>query len=246
VPVRQRKNGQLLPVAKATAGWDDRRGITEVQRRKEEASDYRYFPEPDLAPATVSAARLVELREGLGELPAAQMQRLQTQYGLSPYDTSVLIRQGRAFVAYFEQAASLCGDAKEVCNWAANDILQHLNERKIAIRDFPIAPPALADLIREVKGLGINKQRARDAFSLMLQGKTPKEAVAEFKPVGDEAQLRAMIVKAIAANPKAAADYKKGKMKAADAIKGAVMRETKGRANTELVQKILLEELEKT
>ncbi|MFO0965781.1 MAG: Asp-tRNA(Asn)/Glu-tRNA(Gln) amidotransferase subunit GatB [Gemmataceae bacterium] len=246
VPVKKRQGDKLAALAKATAGWDDRRGVTEVQRRKEEASDYRYFPEPDLAPLTVSASLLLEMRESLGELPAAQLQRLQAQYGLSAYDAGVVSRQGRAFVAYVEQAAGLCGDAKEVCNWAANDVLQYLNEQKVAIGAFPISPFALAELIKEVKALGINRQRARDAFGLMLQGKTPKEAVAEFRPVGDESQLREMIVKAIAANAKAVADYKKGKTKAADAIKGAVMRETKGRANTELVQKILLEELAKT
>src|SRR5262249_6487357 len=129
---------QMGQVSKATAGWDDARGVTRVQRRKEEASDYRYFPEPDLVPVEVDEAWLNRVRETLGELPAAQRARLQSQYGLSAYDAGVLTRQGRKFVAYFEEAARLCGDAKAACNWAANDVLASLNERKQGIADFPI------------------------------------------------------------------------------------------------------------
>lgn len=246
--VRQLRDGKLTPVAKATAGWDDRLGRTEVQRRKEEASDYRYFPEPDLAPVRVDDKALQDARSALGELPAAQKQRLQAQYGLSAYDAGVLSRQGRAFVAYFEQAAALSGDAKETCNWLANDILQSLNERKQTIKEYAIPPASLAQLVKEVKANGLNKQLARAVFAEMLNtGAAPKAAIDKLgiKPVGDEGQLRELVRQAIAANAKAVADFKKGKTKAADAIKGAVMRETKGRANTDLLQKLLLEELEK-
>src|SRR5947209_7573656 len=109
-----RQTGKRLgEVPKATAGWDDARGATRVQRRKEEASDYRYFPDPDLVPVVVDAAWREGVRAGLGELPAAQRVRLQGQYGLSAYDAGVLTRQGRAFTKYFEEVAALCGDAKE-------------------------------------------------------------------------------------------------------------------------------------
>jgi aspartyl-tRNA(Asn)/glutamyl-tRNA(Gln) amidotransferase subunit B len=248
LPVRETKNGALVAVHKATAGWDDKRGVTEIQRRKEEASDYRYFPEPDLVPVLIDRATLDRAREELGELPAAQRLRLQSQYGLSAYDAGVLSHQGRAFVAYFEQTAGLCGDAKETCNWLANDVLQSLNERKQALKDYPIPAPSLAELIKEVKATGLNKQRAREVFAQMLgTGATAKQAIAKlgFKVVADEGQLLEIVRRAIAANPKAVADFKKGKIKAADAIKGAVMRETKGMAKTELVQEILLRELEK-
>src|SRR5438874_8157209 len=101
-----RRTGKKLgEVSKATAGWNEERGVTIVQRRKEEASDYRYFPEPDLVPVVVDAARLDEVRAGLGELPAAQRARLQKDYGLSDYDAGVLTQQGRAVVAYYEEAA---------------------------------------------------------------------------------------------------------------------------------------------
>jgi aspartyl-tRNA(Asn)/glutamyl-tRNA(Gln) amidotransferase subunit B len=246
--VREKRDGSWVAVSKATAGWDDRTGRTDIQRRKEEASDYRYFPEPDLVTVVVNEAAIEAARADLGELPAAQMARLQAQYGLSPYDADVIARQGRAYVAYFEQTAGLCGDAKEACNWIANDVLQSLNERKLQLKDYPIPPPALAELIKEMKNTGLNKQRGREVFAEMLtSGATAKAAIAKlgFKVVADEGQLLEIVRRAIAANPKAVADFKKGKIKAADAIKGAVMRETKGMAKTELVQQLLLAELAK-
>jgi aspartyl-tRNA(Asn)/glutamyl-tRNA(Gln) amidotransferase subunit B len=247
-PVCEKRQGQLAPVFKATAGWDDKRGVTEVQRRKEEASDYRYFPEPDLVPIIVKEETVEQVRAGLGELPAAQNVRLQTQYGLSPYDGGVLSRQGRAFVAYFERVAAVSGDAKDACNWAVNDLLQTLNERKLDIKSCPMAPESLGELIREIKSSGLNKARAREVYAEMLQGGlSAKSAIAKlgFTAVTDETQLLEIVRRAIAANPKAVADFKKGKTKAADAIKGAVMRETKGLAKTEVVQRLLFEELEK-
>lgn len=248
VPIAQTRGGRLVPVSKATAGWDDRRAVTEVQRRKEEAADYRYFPDPDLVPVTVGAALLDEVRAELGELPAAQRARLQSHYGLSAYDAGVLARQGRALVAYFEAASNVCGDAKEACNWIANDVLQALNERREDVASFPLTGARLGELIGAVKDVGLNKQRAREVFAEVLKsGTTARDAINRlgFKPVAAEGELRALIQRAIAANPKAVADYKKGKTKAADAIKGAVMRETRGMAKTELVQQILLQELEK-
>jgi aspartyl-tRNA(Asn)/glutamyl-tRNA(Gln) amidotransferase subunit B len=247
--LEKKPDGRIVAVSKATAGWDDRLGRTEVQRRKEEASDYRYFPEPDLAPVTVGAAQLDEARRELGELPAAQRSRLQSQYGLSAYDAGVLSHQGRALVAYFEDVVQSCGDAKEACNWIANDLLQTLNERSLAIAESPIAAGRLGALIAEIKSTGLNKQRAREVYTEMLaSGSDAKEAIAKLGivVVADEGQLRDIVRRAIAANAKAVADYKKGKVKAADAIKGAVMRETKGMAKMEQVQKLLIEELEKT
>jgi aspartyl-tRNA(Asn)/glutamyl-tRNA(Gln) amidotransferase subunit B len=233
-------------VSKATAGWDDRVGRTEVQRRKEEASDYRYFPEPDLVPVSVDEVQLQRAQADLGELPAAQRERLQTQYGLSVYDAGVLSRNGRALVAFFEKVAEVCASPKEACNWVANDLLQTLNERKVGIKDSPITAESLGELIREAKALPLNKQRAREVYAEMLGGRTAREAIAKlgFKAGPDETQLREIIRRAIAANSKAVADFKKGKVKAADAIKGAVMRETKGMAPMDQVQRLLLEELQ--
>src|ERR1019366_6395534 len=153
-------------VSKATAGWDERLGRTEIQRRKEEASDYRYFPEPDLVPVTVDAARLAKVRAELGELPAAQKSRLQLQYALAGYDAHVISRQGRAFVAYFEAVVKQCGDAKEACNWTMNDLLSTLNERKLDVKASPLSAQSLGELISEIKATGLNKQRAREVYAV--------------------------------------------------------------------------------
>jgi aspartyl-tRNA(Asn)/glutamyl-tRNA(Gln) amidotransferase subunit B len=249
--VGEKKMGQSSPleVPKATAGWNDARGVTVVQRRKEEASDYRYFPEPDLVPVQVDEAWLASVRAGLGELPAAQRLRLHEQYHLSDYDAGVLTQQGRPFVAYFEEVARLCGDAKEACNWMTNQVLQTLNERKLTLREFPLLPQALAGLISQRRSTGLNPQRTREVYARMVEtGVSAEQAMRElgFQVISDEGQLVELVRRAIAANPKAVADYKKGKVKAADAIKGAVMRETRGMARTEMVQKILTEELQKT
>jgi aspartyl-tRNA(Asn)/glutamyl-tRNA(Gln) amidotransferase subunit B len=244
----QRTGQKLGEVAKATAGWNEARGVTVVQRRKEEASDYRYFPEPDLVPVEVDAAWIEHVRGNLGELPAAQRQRLQQQYGLSEYDAQVITRQGRAFTKYFEDTTRACDDAKAASNWVTNQVLQTLNERKTNIGSFPVSADMLGELIGQVKSTGLNAQRAREVFSRMAAGGGRAPQVIKelgFEAVTDAGKLRDILRRAIADNPKAVADFRKGKTKAADAIKGAVMRETKGMAKTEIVQQLLLEELQK-
>jgi aspartyl-tRNA(Asn)/glutamyl-tRNA(Gln) amidotransferase subunit B len=239
---------KLGEVAKATAGWDDARGVTVIQRRKEEASDYRYFPEPDLVPIVVDDAWLERARASLGELPAALRARLHSQYGLSDYDAGVLTCEGRALAGYFEETARLCGDPKAASNWVTNQVLATLNERKETIASFPISAANLADLIREVRETGLNNQRARGVYTEMLAaGSSAKAAIDKlgFKVEADADKLLEFVRKAIAANPRAVADFKKGKTKAADAIKGAVMRETKGMAKADVVQKLVMEELQK-
>jgi aspartyl-tRNA(Asn)/glutamyl-tRNA(Gln) amidotransferase subunit B len=236
-------------VAKATAGWDDASRVTRIQRRKEEASDYRYFPEPDLVPVTLSANTVAQARASLGELPAAQRARLGEQYKLSAYDAAVLVRQGRALVAYFEEVARTSGDAKEASNWVTNQVLATLNERKLQIGEFPLAAAGLGDLLKRKQAVGLNAQRSREVYARILEtGATAEQAIRELgvQVIADEGQLVEIVRRAIAGNPKAVADYKKGKTKAADAIKGAIMRETKGMAKTDVVQRLLLAELEKT
>jgi aspartyl-tRNA(Asn)/glutamyl-tRNA(Gln) amidotransferase subunit B len=242
-------NYRLGQVAKATAGWDEVRGRTIVQRRKEEASDYRYFPEPDLVPVVVEDAWLEHARAEMGELPAAQRRRLVEQYGLSPYDAGVLTSQGRALVAYFEDVARRSGDARTACNWITNQVLASLKERKMEIKDFPLHSERLAELIAEQKAIGLNKQMAGEVYNHMLEnGCSAKEAIDALgiKPVADTGALVEIVRRALAANPKAVADFKAGKTKAAQAIKGAVMRETKGTARPEVVEQIILEQIEKT
>lgn len=234
---------------KATAGWDEGRGVTVIQRRKEEAEDYRYFPDPDLVPVVVDQLWIDRIKTSMSELPATARRRLQAEHKLSPYDAGVLTQQGRAFVQYFEEVARSCGDAKEASNWTTNQVLAAINERKISIEQFSLPAPALGAMIAHTRAVGLNAQRTREVFLHMVDhGTTVQQAIDQlgFTVVADENQLRDLVRQAIAANGKAVADYKKGKVKAADAIKGAVMRQTKGLAKMELVQRLMSEELEKT
>jgi aspartyl-tRNA(Asn)/glutamyl-tRNA(Gln) amidotransferase subunit B len=188
------------------------------------------------------------VRATLGELPAVQRERLQSQYMLSEYDAGVLTRQGRKFVAYFETAAAASGDPKAVANWATNEVLASLNERNELLAEFPVTAVKLAGLVVEIKNAGLNKQRARDVYNHMLEhGADAAASIAAlgFKAVADEGAIRELVRQGIAANPQAVADYKAGKTKAADRIKGFVMKATKGLANTALVQTMLEEELSK-
>ncbi len=247
--VGEARKGSAAPVevAKATSGWDEARGRTWEQRRKEEAADYRYFPEPDLTPVVVDAAWKERTRSEMGELPAAQRTRLAKEYGLSDYDVGVLTQQGRATVAYFEEAARRSGDAKAASNWVTNRVLATLKERKQEIAEFPLTADRLAGLIAEQKALGLNKQAAEDVYNHMLDdGGTAKETIARLgvKAV-DAGALVEIVRRAVAANPKAVAEYKKGKAAAANSFLGPVMRETKGAANPEAVKQLILEELRK-
>ena len=235
-------------VSKETRGWDDAAGRTLAQRRKEEAADYRYFPEPDLVPVNIQDAMLDQARAEMGELPQILRQRLSQDYGLSPYDAGVLTRQGRALTAYFEQTAKLCGDAKAAVNWITNQVQATLNEQKIDIAAFSLAPDVLAELIKAVKTSGLNMQRAREVYAHMLEANVGAQAAIKklgFEPVADSGQLVEIVRRVIAGNPKAVSDFRAGKVKAVDALKGAVMKETKGRANMDVVQKLMMEELQK-
>jgi aspartyl-tRNA(Asn)/glutamyl-tRNA(Gln) amidotransferase subunit B len=243
------QNYRFGKITKTTAGWNDVRGITEVQRHKEEAADYRYFPDPDLVPVVISKQQISEARQAMGELPSQQRQRLQADpYGLSAYDARVLTAQGRKVVSYFETVARQSSDAKSAVNWVANEVLASLKERGEEIDQFPIAAERLAGLIGEVKSSGLKREKAREVYNHMLEhGSDASTAIGKlgFQVVSDEGQLRELIGRAIAANPQAAADFKNGKIKAADRIKGAVMKETKGLARADLVEKLMLEELSK-
>jgi aspartyl-tRNA(Asn)/glutamyl-tRNA(Gln) amidotransferase subunit B len=232
--------------SKATAGWDDAAGVTVIQRRKEEASDYRYFPEPDLAPVVVTDAWLQAVRDSLGETPAQRRSRLQQQYHLSAYDARVITAQGHDFADYFEAAAKDALDAKAVANWCTNEVLQLLNERKVGIRECPLPPSSITALVAQVKQYNINKPRAREVFAQMVAtGKSAAQLVQELglQQTIDRDQLRDLVRKSIAANGKAAADVRAGKTKAMDALVGFIMRETKGKAPTEEVRRLLQEEL---
>ena len=233
--------GKLL---KTTAGWDDARGKTEVQRHKEEAADYRYFPEPDLVPVVVSAAQIDRVKLEMGELPQAQRRRLETQYGLSQYDGQVLVAKGRSMVTYFEAVAAVLGDGKAAANRISDLVYPALTERNEEIEEFPVSAATYSDFVKRTAAL--NKQDRVDLFKFMLEHEATLDVAMDktgIKPATfDEATLRVAVVDAIAKNPRAVADFKAGKDSAKMAIVGAVMKANKGVPN-DVVRKLVDEEL---
>ncbi|MEX0613848.1 MAG: Asp-tRNA(Asn)/Glu-tRNA(Gln) amidotransferase subunit GatB, partial [Pirellulales bacterium] len=220
--VWQETHQRLGDVPKQTRGWDDAAGVTRGQRSKEESSDYRYFPDPDLVPVTVSPEEISELRASLGELPAVLRRRLETDFGLTPYDADVLVNQGRAVVGYFLEVAHQSGDAKAAANWVTQDVLRALKDRGITIEQMPISSGGLADLIQKLKSGEIPSPRAREVFQAMLDERV--DAAAAMKSIGiaavDESELNVLCEKLLAANPKTIADVLSGKTQAIGALIG--------------------------
>jgi aspartyl-tRNA(Asn)/glutamyl-tRNA(Gln) amidotransferase subunit B len=218
----QETHQRLGDVPKQTRGWDDATGVTRGQRSKEESSDYRYFPDPDLVPVTVTPAELDRIRESLGELPAALRRRLEQSCGLSPYDADVLVNQGRPLVDYYLSVAEQCGDAKAAANWVTQDVLRTLKERGLEIEHLPMSSDALADMITKVKSGEIPGPRAREVFQTMIDKQI--DAAAAMKSVGiatvDEGELIALCKRLLAANPKTVADVQAGKLQAVGGLIG--------------------------
>jgi aspartyl-tRNA(Asn)/glutamyl-tRNA(Gln) amidotransferase subunit B len=213
---------RLGDVPKQTRGWDDAAGITRPQRSKEESSDYRYFPDPDLVPVTVTAAEVEAIRQSLGELPAALRRRLETDYALSAYDADVLVNQGRPVVDYYLDVAKHCGDPKVAANWVTQDVLRSLKERGIGIGELAVGSSALADLIAKIKRGEIPSPRAREVFQAMLDQGVGAAAAMESVGIAavDESELVTLCEKLLQSNPKTIADVRAGKTQAVGALIG--------------------------
>ena len=240
----QETGRKLGEVPKQTRGWDEHAEVTRPQRSKEESSDYRYFPEPDLVPITVGEAEIAEVRASLGELPADLRRRLRQDYGLNAYDADVLVNQGRAAVEYFQGLAAASGDAKAAANWIQQDVLRVLNERQIAISEFPVAAEALGEVLRMVRGGRLDTLKGRQVFAHMLQyGVGPQEAVAALGITEvDDADLQALCEELLAANPKVVAEVRAGKEKALGSLVGQAKKRNPN-VNPARVKEICLERI---
>jgi aspartyl-tRNA(Asn)/glutamyl-tRNA(Gln) amidotransferase subunit B len=218
-----RETGQRMgQVSKQTRGWDEVQQITLAQRFKEESSDYRYFPDPDLVPVTVASEEVQQIRAALGRLPHEYREMLETQHGLAPYDSDVIVSQGEALVHYYQELAASSGDAKLSSNWIQQDVLRTLNEQQITIDKFPVSARALGELIARVKAGELDTSRGREVLSEMLaSGRTAAEVMQSLgiQKVDDSA-IDALCQELIAANPKIVANVKDGKVKAANALIG--------------------------
>ena len=220
--VWQETGQKLGDSPKQTRGWDDAAGVTRGQRSKEESSDYRYFPDPDLVPIITTPEQVGQVKASLGELPAQLRARLTAEYGLSPYDADVLVNQGRDLIDYFLDVAELSGDSKGACNWVTQDVLRVLKEQEKSIGEFAISAEAMGGLITAVADGILPKSRAKEAFELLLnQGGDVQDAISALGVEQvDESQLVALCQELLDKNPKIVADLQSGKQQAVGALIG--------------------------
>jgi aspartyl-tRNA(Asn)/glutamyl-tRNA(Gln) amidotransferase subunit B len=218
----QATKAELGSAPKQTRGWDDPAGITRAQRHKEESSDYRYFPEPDLVPVTVGEKQVAAARASMGEPPAELRKSLEARWNISAYDADVLVNQGRDLVSYFEELAGLVGEGKVASNWMQQDVLRCLNERGGTIAEFPVKPAHVADIIGRIAAGDFDTSRGREIFAEVLtSGKTVNDVVAGMGIAAvSEDDLLALCRELVAANPKIVDDVKGGKEQAAAGLIG--------------------------
>ncbi len=218
----QATKAEMGKTPKQTRGWDDPAGVTRAQRHKEESSDYRYFPEPDLVPVAVSDEWLAATREAMGDPPSVLRQKLAATWKIPAYDADVLVNQGRELVAYFEDLAERVGEGKVASNWMQQDVLRTLNERGGSIDAFPVRPATVADIIGRVAKGDFDTSRAREIFAEVLgSGRTVDEVVASMGIAAvDDDELITLCRELLAENPRVVADVKGGKEQAAAGLIG--------------------------
>jgi aspartyl-tRNA(Asn)/glutamyl-tRNA(Gln) amidotransferase subunit B len=233
-------------VRQETRLWDAEAAVTESMRSKEDAHDYRYFPEPDLPPLRLEPAQVARWQAELPELPEARRRRVMTQYGVPAYDAGVLT-QSAALTEYFEQTAAAAGNAKAASNWIMGELLRVMNARGLDIGAVPVRPAALAELIALVDRGTINGTTAKDVFEKMLAtGESPAAIVQRegLSQIGDEAALVAIVREVLAAEAEAVTQYRNGKASIFGFLVGQAMRAAKGKANPKLVNALLKRELD--
>lgn len=232
-------------VVQETRTWDEANGMTLSMRSKEEAHDYRYFPEPDLVPVELDDAWIDSVRATLPELPAQRQARLMEQFSLSQYDASQIVST-KAMAEYFDEAVKTAKDGKGVANWLLGDVSAYMNNENITIADFQITPANLAELVNLLKDGVINSKAGKKVFSEMLkENKSAKALVKELglEQVSDTGAIEALVDAVLAANPQSVADFKAGKEKAIGFLTGQVMKQSRGKANPPMVQQMLREKM---
>lgn len=231
-------------VIQETRTWDEGRGVTLTLRSKEEAHDYRYFPEPDLAPLVIDRDWVERIRETLPELPVARRARLQA-LGLSDYDAGV-ITQAKALSDYFDSALAYYRDAKTLANWVMGDLTRLLNSNQCRVADSPISPEKLVQLLELIDKGTISGKIAKSVLEEMYTtGKDASVIVKEkgLAQISDEGALLGIIDGVIAANPQSVEDYRAGKDRAIGFLVGQIMKATKGQANPGVVNQLLKKRL---
>jgi len=232
-------------VTQETRLWDERAGATRVMRSKEEAHDYRYFPEPDLQPLVVAADFVEGVRAAMPELPDARRRRFSEQYELSYSDASLLTRD-KALADFYERAAAAAGDARGAANWLKGELLRELDAAGLAADASPVSPEELAALVRAVSSGRISGKQGKDVLAEMFRtGKGADAVINEqgLAQVSDAAELEKIITDVLAASPQQLAQYRAGKETIFGYFVGQVMKASKGKANPKVVNELLKEKL---
>lgn len=230
-----------------TRRFDDAKGIGYAMRTKEDANDYRYFPEPDLAPIVLSEEYIENIKNNLPEMPHVKKERYVTEYALPEYDADILT-SSKHTANFFEEATKICNNPKAVSNWLMVDFTKKLNDAEIEITDCKITPENLAHLIMLIDKGTISSKIAKKVFDEMFEtGKDANKIVEDngMVQMSDEGAIKEIVEKVVENNPKSIEDYKAGKDRALGFLVGQVMKETHGKANPGVVNKLLLEILKK-
>ena len=234
-------------VIQQTRRWDDEKGKTFAMRGKEEAHDYRYFPDPDLVPVVLTDQQINEYKNAIPELPEAKRNRYVADLGLSEYDASVLT-SSKYIADYFETALKSYEYPKKLANWVMGDLLSILKEEGTLIEDLDSDPMLMAQAMKLVDDGVINVTVGKSVFAdAYKSGNSPSQIVEEkgLKQISDTGALEKMVKEIVAANPKPVADYKAGNKKALTFFVGQMMKATKGKANPKVVNELVIKEINK-
>lgn len=230
-------------VIQETRRWDDEKEYSYAMRSKEDAQDYRYFPEPDLTPIEISDEWLDQLRAAQPELREEKLARYKKQYGLPDYDAEILTAS-KKLADIFEQTAEICHKPKKVSNWLMGEAMRLLKEEGKEWEDISFSAENLAKLVDLADSGAVTNTVAKEVFALVFhEDIDPKSYVEEkgLKSVNDEGQLRSVVEKVIEENPQSVQDYRNGKQKAIGFLVGQTMKAMKGQANPGMVNQILKE-----
>ena len=233
-------------VTQETRLWDDRALETRVMRSKEEAHDYRYFPEPDLQPVIVSEQFVEQVRSSMPELPEHRRNRFKEQYGLSYADASQLVSE-RSLADYYEAAAEASGNARGTANWIRTEVLRELEARGVSAVDSPVPPQELGALVRFIDEGKISGKQGKDVLVEMFKTGKPAQAIIEEQglvQVSDTGEIDSLIDSVIAANPDPLASYRSGKEALFGFFVGQVLKASKGKANPKVVNERLKAKLQ--
>ncbi|WP_137936184.1 Asp-tRNA(Asn)/Glu-tRNA(Gln) amidotransferase subunit GatB [Chitinivorax sp. B] len=232
-------------IVQATVLFDPATGKTRMMRTKEDAHDYRYFPDPDLLPLYIDDAWIERIKAALPELPAAMKQRFMAQFGLPAYDATTLTAT-KTMAAFFEATVAAGADAKLAANWLMGEVSATLNREEKELADCPLTPTMLAGLIKRISDNTISNKIAKDVFAAMWAGEGDADAIIDakgLKQVTDTGAIEAIIDEVLAANANMVAEYKSGKDKAFNALVGQVMKASKGKANPAQVNELMKKKL---